>query len=161
MIDNLFQKSIVAGTQIRCTVKAVDGDGESITEASYASALDALITSDSGETVKGDIEYSGLPGEFSILFTMTRVGKASLEVKYQSSNGFALIDDVPQSIDITPADISVENSELECLVAKDVTQSEGSRCVLSTFDAFMNPTGSKNNEGAFSIYASKTGTKRF
>ena len=131
--------------------------GESITEASYASALDASIVSDSGETVSGDIEYSGLNGVFNVLFTMTRVGKASLEVKYQTSNGFARIDDVPQVINIIPSSISVKNSELECVVAKDVTKSEGSKCILTTFDAYMNPTGSKNNEGAFSILATKPG----
>ena len=79
-----------------------------------AGALDASIISDSGETATGDIEYSGLDGVFNILFTMTRIGKASLEVKYQTDNGFALIDDTPQVINIRAASISVKNSDLEC-----------------------------------------------
>jgi hypothetical protein len=114
--NNVCDESTVeAGKETTCRIRVEQADSKGpVIDPSYASALRAVIVSESGEQTIGTIEYSGLGGIFIVKFTLTRIGKAKITIEYALNNNYAVLDNT-QEVQIYSGPISVLHSKVQCI----------------------------------------------
>ena len=146
--------SIEAGIQTVCRITAIQAFNKGpVTEPSYARALRAEIESSSGEKVLGTINYFA-EGEFLVNFTLTRVGKARITIKYARDNGYAVLDS-SQTIEVYAGQISADHSKVQCIRGSSVA--EPTQCIILGYDMYGNEAGDTNFKGAFRLGATREG----
>jgi hypothetical protein len=140
--------TFVAGRQIVCQIicEAAEDKGK-ITAGSYASALQAIVKSSSGEQKHVEVTYSGIDGVFEARFSLYRTGEASVTVEYKSELGYVPINDLPQYVTVVAGPIDVNSTQLECFSSTDV--SEVSSCSLSAFDKVWKFSRNGKRSGRF------------